>query len=124
MKNNKGFLLLEVIVSIVIITSALLFVTRSYSVSKQAIERSRGLFKTGLLLEEEMFAFEEKGEISEGYKEGEFSENKDYLWKITATPAANLNTVNLSISRRNNSQEAYSLYTYLNKPKNITGQAQ
>ncbi len=124
MKNNEGFLLLEVIVSIVVITSALLFVTRSYSVSKQAIERSRDLFKSGLLLEEEMFAFEEKGEIGEGSKEGEFSDNKDYLWKINAVPAANLNTVALSVYRRNNPQEVYSLYTYLNKPKNTTGQVQ
>ena len=124
MKDNKGFLLLEVIVSIVIITSALLFVTRSYSVSKQAIERSRDLFKSGLLLEEEMFAFEEKGEIGEGSKEGEFSNNKDYFWKINAAPTANLNTVTLSVFRRNNPQEVYSLYTYLNKPKSTTGQAQ
>lgn len=124
MKDNKGFLLLEVIISIVIITSALLFVTRSYSVSKQAIERSRDLFKSGLLLEEEIFAFEEKGEIGEGSREGEFNDNKNYIWKITAAPAANLNTVILSVFRRNNPQEAYSLCTYLNKPKRTTDQAQ
>jgi len=124
MKDNKGFLLLEVIVSIVIITGALLFVTRSYSVSKQAIERSRDLFKSGLLLEAEMFAFEEKGEVDEGSKKGEFSDNKDYLWKINTVPTANLNTITLSVFRRNNPQETYSLHTYLNKPKNTTGPAQ
>jgi len=124
MNDNRGFLLLEVIISIVIITSALLFVTRSYSVSKQAIERSRALVKSSLLLEEEIFAFEETGEIGEGSGEGEFNDSKDYLWKISAAPAANLNTVTLSIFRRNNPQEIYSLYTYLNKPKSATGQAQ
>jgi Tfp pilus assembly protein PilE len=124
MNDNKGFLLLEVMISIVIITSALLFVTRSYSVSKQAIERSRDLFKSGLLLEEEMFAFEETGEISEGSGEGEFNDNKDYLWKINAVPAANLNTVTVSVFRRNNPQEIYSLYTCLNKPGSATGAAQ
>ena len=62
MNNKKGFLLLEVMVSIVIITSGLLFVTRVYSTARDVIKRSFVLFKSSLLLEDKMFEFEEKGE--------------------------------------------------------------
>ena len=40
MKGVKGFLLFEVIISIVIITAGLLFVMRAYSSSKAALEKS------------------------------------------------------------------------------------
>ena len=59
MRTKRGFLLLEVMASIIIITGGLLFVTRVYSTVRMALERSHALFKNSLLLEEKVYDFEE-----------------------------------------------------------------
>ena len=88
MKNKRGFLLLEVIVSIVIITSGLLFVMRVYSTARYAIQRSSVLFESGLLLESKMFEFEERGEIESDLKDGkQFSRESGYSWLIKTEEA-------------------------------------
>ena len=134
MSNKKGFLLLEVIVSIVIITSGLLFVMRVYSTSRYAIQRSLVLFESSLLLESEMFEFEEKGKIESDYKDGrQFPHDSPYSWSIKTEELPkdpvlgqklNLNIVTLEVSRHKDREEKksyiskYSLITYLEKKKN------
>src|SRR3989338_8470736 len=84
--NNKGFLLLEVMVSIVIVAAGLLYVTRVYSTANEIVKRSQALFEYGLLMEDRMFEYEEKGGIKEETIQGNFSElkdRKDIFWKIT-----------------------------------------
>ena len=127
MKNSKGFLLLEVIISIVVITGGLLFVMRIYSTAKEALNRSRAFFKYSLLLEERIYDFEERGVIEEGKEDGRFPDLNDYLWAVEAASLASiaqelndLCAVRLDVSRRKGPSEAgppekYSLYTYLNK---------
>ena len=123
--------MLEVIVSIAIITGGLIFVTRAYSTAKYAIQRSFVLFRSGLLLESSMFEFEEKGEVESDFKYGkEFPEDRDYTWLISTTevpvdPALgqklDLNLVTLQVSRSKDVEEKkgyvtnYYLTTYLDK---------
>lgn len=134
MSNKKGFLLLEVIVSIVIITSGLVFVMRVYSTARYAIQRSSTLFESGLLLESEMFEFEEKGKIESDFKHGkQFPGDSPYSWSIKtqALPRdpvlgqkLNLNIVTLEVSRHKDREEKksyiskHSLTTYLDNKKN------
>lgn len=134
MSNKKGFLLLEVIVSIVVITTGLVFVTRVYSTAKYAIQRSSALFESSLLLESKMFEFEEKGKIERDFKEGkQFDEDRGYSWLISTEEVPrdpllgqklNLNIVTLEVSRQKDREEKksyiskYSLTTYLNNKKN------
>lgn len=129
MNKNKGFLLLEVVVSIAIITSALVFVVRAYTTAKYALQRSSVMFISSLLMENEMFEFEEKSSIETDYKDGkDFPDNKDYSWSISAVstdldPVLNqklgLNIVTLEVSRNKDKEERrsyitkYSLTTYL-----------
>ena len=133
MKSKKGFLLLEVIVSIAIITGGLVFVTRVYSTAKYALQRSFVMFKTSLLLESRMFEFEEKGKVEADFKDKrEFSDDRDYSWSISASavpkdPELNqkldLCSVTLEVSRMKDREEkrsyitAYSITTYLNEKK-------
>lgn len=133
MSSRKGFLLLEVIVSIAIITGGLVFVTRVYSTAKYAIQRSFVLFRSSLLLESKMFEFEEKGKIESDFKDGKvFSDDKDYSWSIStaAIPkdpvlaqGLDLNITTLGVSRDKDREERksyvtkYSLSTYLNDKK-------
>lgn len=134
MRNNRGFLLLEVIVSIVIITSGLLFVMRVYSTARYAIQRSSVLFESSLLLENGIFEFEEKGKIEGDLKEGkQFPENSPYSWSVNAEEAPKdpvlaqklgLDIVTFEVSRHKDKQEnksyvsKYFLTTYLNDKKN------
>jgi type II secretory pathway component PulJ len=134
LNNKRGFLLLEVIVSIVIITSGLLFVMRVYSTARYAIQRSSVLFESGLLLESGMFEFEEKIKIGSDFKEEkQFSRESGYSWRINTEEAPkdpvlgqklDLNIVTFEVSRHKDRQERksyiskYFLTTYLNDKKN------
>ena len=116
-KRRRGFLLLEVMVAIVVITGGLLFVMRVYSTSKLALDRSRELFKYSLLLEEKIFDFEERGVIEEGKERDHFPDNKECFWEAAAEPLqpqsqelGGLCSVKLDIDK-------YYLWTYLEKKR-------
>lgn len=129
MKNKRGFLLLEVIVSIVIVTSGLLFVMHVYSTTRYAVQRSLVLFESSLLMESKMFEFEEKEEIEKDIKEGKrFSRESGYSWLIKTEEAPkdpvlgqklDLNIVTLEVSRHKDKEDrrsyisSYFLTTYL-----------
>jgi len=129
LKNKIGFLLLEVMVAIVVITSGLLFVMRVYSTAKEALNRSRAFFKYSLLLEEKIFDFEERGLIEEGKDQDHFPGSNDYFWEVQADSLAfqglelsDLCAVKLDVFRKKENAQAgppekYSLFTYLNKKK-------
>lgn len=106
MRNSKGFLLLEVMVSIVVITGGLIFIMRVFSASKSMIDRSREMFFAGLLLEEKMFEYEEKFQIAQGAAEGTFKDLDNYLWSVNAQPRSTaagemLSAVSLTVARKN-----------------------
>ena len=125
MKSKKGILLLEVMVSIVVITSGLLFVMRVYSTAKEALDRSRDMFKYSFLLEEKMYDFEEKGAIEEGRAEDHFPEARDYSWSVDAVSLApegqnmsDLCSVKLDVfSNKVSTPDKYSIFTYIGKKK-------
>jgi len=126
-RGERGFLLLEVMVSIIVITGGLLFVMRVYSTAHGALDRSRALFKNSILLEEAAFDFEEKGIIKEGIQTGRFAEAKDYSWRANAIPLSlddidlnDLNTVELGVfNNKTSPPEKYFLFTYLFKKKGL-----
>lgn len=122
--NNKGFLLLEVMVSVVIVTGGLLYVTRVYSTANEIVKRSRAMFEYGLLMEETMFGYEEKGEIRESTIEGSFEDPKDVFWKISPTHLPRelrleIDEVAVEVYERKGSKvsESRSLTTYLKDKK-------
>lgn len=119
--NKKGFLLFEVMMSIVIITAGLLFITRSYSSSKDSIRRSIDVFRTTFLLEEKMWELEESGEAAAEKSSGEFKEPEGYEWEIEAENLddeafgdSKLNIVTVRVfDKKNRKKTIYSLWTYL-----------
>ncbi len=127
MRGRRGFLLLEVMVSVIVITGGLLFVMRVYSTAKEALDRSRTLFKNSLLLEEKIFGFEEKGIIGEGTQAGRFDEMKDCSWEVKAYPLSlddidlnDLNVVELDVfNNKVSPPNKYYLVTYLYKKRGL-----
>ena len=127
MRNNRGFLLLEVMASIIIITGGLLFVMRVYSTVRIALERSSALFKNSLLLEEKMFDFEEKGLIEEGSDMGHFPGADGYAWQVKASQLSldnpdlsDLETVELCVfNDKITPPDKYFISTYLFKKRGL-----
>ncbi len=115
-KINKGFLLVEVMVSISILSIGLLLVLNSFMRSIKAIELSRDYFKAGLLLENKIYELSNK-DTEEGVLEGSFDDfNKRFSWnldvrKIEESP---LNEINLKVSWGGKDKEKdISISTYI-----------
>ncbi|MDD5135754.1 MAG: hypothetical protein PHX20_01680 [Candidatus Omnitrophica bacterium] len=126
---KKGILLLEVMVAIVVITGGLLFVMRVYSTAKEALYRSRDLFKYSLLLEEKMYDFEERCKIEDGREHDHFPDLREYQWETVAEPLApegqvlcDLCSLKLDVFYKSGSSSAgqsdkYYLFTYIPRKK-------
>ena len=127
MRTKRGFLLLEVMASIVIITGGLLFVMRVYSVARMALERSHSLLKNSLLLEEKAFDLEEKGIVEEGRDTGHFPDMSDYAWQVNAyqlspdnPDLSDLEVLELDVfNDKISPPDKYFLYTYLCKKRGL-----
>tara|TARA_B100000315_G_C14405030_1_gene508279 strand:- start:343 stop:723 length:381 start_codon:yes stop_codon:yes gene_type:complete len=123
-KGQRGFLLFEVMLSIVIVTVSALFIMRSYSSSKMSIQRSTEILRTALLLENKMFDYEIEGAIRDEEQDGDFEENDNYSWEMEAESLdegfgePKFNIVRLSVFKEKNRKNTeYSLWTYLKYKK-------
>ena len=123
--DKKGFLLFEVMMSIVIVTTGLLFIMHSFSASKRSIDKSTEMFKISLLLTSKMWDYEAAGEIEEGGDSGDFEEEEGYSWEVDAEPVESvegfdftpeLNSLELSVFKEKERKSTeYSVSTYLPK---------
>ncbi len=87
MNNQKGFLLLEVMLSLVILTGGLIFVSRSLSSANRLIIKSNELFQYSLLLQEKMSGLELAGEVEPNVeRQGFFDKEREYSWKFSSKP--------------------------------------
>lgn len=82
--EKKGFLLIEVMASILIISVSFIFIMRSFSVALKVLKVSEDNFSAVLLMEEIMWPFEEKG-IDEGTFNGTLKDEK-FSWETVAEP--------------------------------------
>ncbi len=114
-------------ISIVVITSGLLYVMRVYSTARETLNRSRDLFRHSFMLEEKMYDFEERGVIEEGKEEGKFPDASDYSWETDAEPLepegqnlSGLCAVKLSsYSNKSATPYKYTIFTYLENKKTL-----
>ncbi len=116
MRVSRGFLLLEVVVSMVVLTAGLMFVTQAFSASQKTVQRSQALLAASFLLEERMFEFEEQGEIEERTLSGMFNVPQGLSWQIQAVPMGllNLNAVTVTVFKKEAPQGGYVLQACLN----------
>jgi len=81
-RKNKGFLLLEVMISVSILSFGLLLILNSFMRPIRAVELSKDYFKAGLLIEEKMFEIC-NSDIKEGSSQGSFSDfNSRFSWNM------------------------------------------
>ncbi|MFH1593492.1 MAG: type II secretion system protein [Candidatus Omnitrophota bacterium] len=121
--RQRGFLLFEVVISIVIITTGLLFIMRSYTSSKDSIIRAGEVSRAILILESKMWEFEVKGEVEGGGASGDFKKIEGYKWELEADALEESETfgsqeklyaVTLSVFKDDKrGKNKYTIWTYL-----------
>jgi len=115
-KDRSGFLLLEVLVSVTVITVGLVYVIRSFSSSTRAIETATCYLKSLSLAEEKMWELEAKRVVSRGKSDGSFKEDSGYKWQIEAAELDDIpvNVVQLLVEWQGvERKQRVSLETYL-----------
>lgn len=81
-QKNKGFLLLEIMMSISILSMGVLLILNSFVKLIKAIELSEDYFRAGLLLEEKLTEVY-NGYAKEGLSKGEFKDSSNrFSWEL------------------------------------------
>ena len=81
-KKSKGFLLLEVMVSVSILSLGVLLILNSFIRPMRAMEFSKDYFRAGLLLDQKVFELY-NSDIQEGCSKGAFSGfNEKFFWEM------------------------------------------
>lgn len=115
-KPNKGFLLLEVLVSVTLITAGLVYVVRSFSSSSRAIGTATNYLKAVGMLEGKLFDLEVLGAVDEGDDDGKFEDDPTFGWKssVGRHKELPLNSVNVSVGwGRTPQRQEISAFTYM-----------
>jgi len=109
-------MLLEVVLSIFIISVGIVFVINSFITSIKAFKVSKLYLDALYRIEEKMWEYEERGEIEETSDSGEFKDYKDAAWNIEAEEVEDfpLNKVTLNVTLKDDSRKrGFTLVTYL-----------
>ncbi|MBN1872572.1 MAG: hypothetical protein JW800_08370 [Candidatus Omnitrophica bacterium] len=120
--SRRGFLLLEVIMSVFIVTIGVVVVIGSFVTSIRTYKISKAYSELHYLAEEKMWGYEEKGEIEEGGDSGDFDRHEGASWKIKAEELEDfpLNEVDLEITVKDDvSERKYQLATYLRNKEGL-----
>lgn len=98
-KRRSGFLLLEVLVSITVISVGLVYIVRSFSSSSRAIETAAHFLKAVSLIEERLWDLEAQSGVERGSDSGRFESDDLFSWKTEIEEAKDIpvNTVNIEI---------------------------
>lgn len=83
-KGVYGFMLLEAVLSVFIVTIGVVFVISSFMTSIKTFKTSKIYLDILYLMEEKMWEYEEKGKIEEGSDSGDFEAYKNAEWNIEA----------------------------------------
>lgn len=115
LKNSKGILLLEVIMSVAVIMTALLLITRAYQACRQLDRRAEEMSQAAAELETLLSGFGEG--IEEGQNEGDLHDGIFTRWRLDAihVEETSLNHVTASVYGADG-RSSYAVHTYLPDP--------
>lgn len=113
----KGFMLLEVVLSVFIVSVGVVFVIGSFITSIKAFKASKSYLEVLNLIDEKMWQYLESGKIEEGSDSGEFEDYKGAEWNIEAKELEDdspLEEVTLEVSLKEGEMErSVKIATYL-----------
>lgn len=110
-------MLLEVLLSVFIVSVGVVFIIGSFITSIKAFKASKSYLDALNLIEEKMWQYQESGEIDEGSDSGEFEDYKGAEWNIEAKELEDdspLNEVTLEVALKEGERErSIKISTYL-----------
>lgn len=113
----KGFMLLEVVLSVFIVSVGVVFVIGSFITSIKAFKASKSYLEVLNLIDEKMWQYLESGKIEEGSDSGEFEDYKGAEWNIEAKELEDdspLEEVTIEVSLKEGEMErSVKIATYL-----------
>ncbi len=120
--GQRAFMLLEVLLSVFIISVGVVFVISSFITSIKAFKVSREYFDVLALMEEVMWPYEESGEIEEGHESGDFEDYKEAEWEIEAEELEdlelNVTTVTVEL-KKGEKPRTFTVVTYLRQKEGL-----
>ena len=120
-KNNiSGFMLLEVILSVFIVTVGIVFVVNSFMTSIKVLKASKMYLDILYLMEEKMWGYEEKGKIEEGSDSGDFEDYKNAEWNVKAEEIEDLPLNEMTIEvvlKEHGKSRRFEIVTYFHNEK-------
>ena len=104
--NRRGFLLIELLASVLLLSTALVALSRSFSKSAAISGYTASLLQAEMRLEEKMAEFEADATLSPGTPSGSFGEPGGFDWAATVVkrPEPTLYDVTLTVSWQEGSQ--------------------
>lgn len=111
-------MLLEVILSVFVVTVGVVFVINSFITSIKAFKVSKIYVEALYLIEQKLWDYEEKGKIEEGRDSGRFNDYKNAEWEIQAKEVEDLplcETTAEVVMKEENTKRRFEITTYFYK---------
>jgi len=115
--KTRGFLLLEVLVSVTMMSVGLIYVVRSFSASTRAVTTSARFINSVCMLEDKLWEFEAMGAVEKGRYRGSVTQNGEYRWEaeVDGLKDAPMNSLKLSMGWKGpqKAMQGISVETYM-----------
>ncbi|OIO32984.1 MAG: hypothetical protein AUJ70_04220 [Candidatus Omnitrophica bacterium CG1_02_40_15] len=115
-KRSSGFLFVELLISVLIMSVGLILILNSFIQSLRAIEYSDDYFKACLFLEDKAFEVY-NSDKKEGFSKGSFNDfNDKFSWELNVAKLeeAGLNEISLKVMwYERNKEHDVPIFTYL-----------
>jgi Tfp pilus assembly protein PilV len=116
--GTGGFLLFEVMISVVILTTALLFITRSLIMPERALARSKEIFDASLAAEKAMLPVEMSAALQPSERAGSAGSLYAYRCDISSGPVKDVDLVKCEVTMKSApSSPVLTVATYNKKKK-------
>lgn len=122
LRYNKAFSLIEVLITVAILSTAIIFVFRSFTASLNTARFSQDITLASFLAEDKLWNIEKKfiANAALPFSGSEIMQNRTFNWdyKITETQIANLSQFKFTVSWKENVREKQypiEFFTYLIK---------
>lgn len=98
LSNEKAFTLIEVLITVGVVSLGLVWVMHSLRTCLSSVEASREIFKQYLLIENKIWELENGRNIPLGIEEGDIQEeDRSYRWKTEVTEVENISLNKLKL---------------------------
>lgn len=89
-RNNKGFLLIEVLTAVILLGFSVVYLSRAFMNCLNTMQQFANYTAALILAEEKLFNLETIAKESDIIKEGKFSENTDFSYRMDVYRLADL----------------------------------